>query len=178
MILSQLGPNLRALSDRRPVALYMRGKCRVYVRYTRVRQVRGKSEPGIGLVCTPRVPGRIRRTRPVYLPSGYTFLTRVPLGVPVPFRCLDSARGMEPSWKLRDCRAARHRLLAGWNSARGEGWRTDPSDGSVRAADPGPGGPGSGEATPARAPARPLGSLAGVVAPRPARELTAQQTRG
>ncbi len=45
-------------------------------------------------------------------------LPGVPLGVPVPFRCLDSARGMEPSWKVRGCRAARHRLLAGRDRAR------------------------------------------------------------
>ncbi len=39
MILSQLGPNLRALSDRRLVALYTRGKCRVYEDYAKPRRL-------------------------------------------------------------------------------------------------------------------------------------------
>jgi len=84
--------------------------------------------PDIDLTYTSRVPAQVRGIfDPALLawrPEGYpgrrpacllTFWIDLPYQG---FRCLDKAPGMERSCKVRDCRAVRHRLLAGRDRAR------------------------------------------------------------
>jgi hypothetical protein len=90
---------------------------------------RGYRQRQAGRSC-PSAPLRpaLRRARHLdaYLLARFALLG-VPAGVPVLFWCLDSARNVERSWKVRDCSAARHQpSCRPRQSAQGQSWRTDP----------------------------------------------------